>query len=127
VVRGEGRGKLLGFPTANLDLYHEACPPEGGYVGRAWLDKQAYPAAVSVGRKLTFAREAQMPAEPAVEVYLLDFSGDILGRTLEVEFLTWLRSQERFPDGEALAEQMGRDVSAVREFLAREKLSGRKP
>jgi len=126
VVPGEGRGRHLGFRTANLDLHHEACPREGVYVGRAWLDKEAYPAAVSVGRKPTFGREGDTVAEPAVEVYLLDFSGDILGRTLEVEFLAWLRDQERFPDGGALAEQMRRDVSAVREFFARGSPSRRK-
>jgi riboflavin kinase/FMN adenylyltransferase len=127
VMEGEGRGRRLGFPTANLDLDHEVCPREGVYVGRAWLDKQAYPAAVSVGRKPTFGKEGDVLEEPAVEVYLLDFSGHILGRTLEVEFLAWLRSQERFPDGEALAGQMARDVSAVREFFARENLPRRKP
>jgi riboflavin kinase/FMN adenylyltransferase len=126
VVPGEGRGRRLGFPTANLDLHHEACPHEGVYVGRAWLDKEAYPAAVSVGRKPTFGKEGDTLAEPAVEVYLLDFSGDILGRTLEVEFLDWLRDQERFSDGGALVGQMLRDVSAVREFFARENPSGEK-
>jgi riboflavin kinase/FMN adenylyltransferase len=127
VVRGEGRGKRLGFPTANLNLHHEACPPEGVYVGRASLDTEAYPAAVSVGRKPTFARDTDLRAEPAVEVHLLDFSGDILGRTLEVAFLAWLRGQERFPDGGALAKQMLRDASKVRDFFAQEKPLGRKP
>jgi riboflavin kinase/FMN adenylyltransferase len=127
VVRGQGRGEQLGFPTANLDLHHEVCPREGVYVGRAWLGAQPYPAAVSVGRRPTFGKGGDVLEEPTVEVHILDFSGDVVGRTLEVEFLASLREQKRFPDGEALARQMARDVAAVRRFFAREERPGRRP
>lgn len=117
VVPGEGRGRRLGFPTVNLDLHHEACPREGVYVGRARVGERRYPAAVSVGRKPTFGAEGEAASEPVVEAHLLGFSGDLLGETVEVEFLAYLREQERFPDESALSEQIARDVAAVRAFF----------
>ena len=124
VVRGEGRGQRLGFPTANLDLHHEACPREGVYVGRALLCRRWYPAAVVVGQAPTFP--ATRPAELPVEVYLLDFEGELFGETLEVEFLARLREQERFPSHQALKEQIARDVEAVRAFFREQAGPGRK-
>lgn len=117
VVRGEGRGQRLGFPTANLDLHHEACPREGVYVGRAHVGGRWRPAAVSVGRKPTFHPESGAAEEPVVEAHILDFAGEIEGRTVEVEFLAWLREQERFPDDRAFTEQIARDVAATRAFF----------
>lgn len=119
VVPGEGRGRGLGFPTANLDLHHEACPREGVYVGRARVGERCWPAAVSVGRQPAFEAEGGLRATPVVEAHLLGFSGDLLGRTVEVKFLAYLREQKRFPDGRALSEQIARDVAAVRTFFQR--------
>jgi len=114
VVAGEGRGQQLGFATANLDLHHEACPREGVYVGRALVKDVWRPAAVSVGSKPTFGEARR----PVVEVHVLDFADRIGGQTVEVEFLARIRDQERFPNQAALAEQIGRDVAAVRSFFA---------
>jgi len=118
VVVGAGRGRKLGFPTANLDLHHEACPRRGVYVGRALLGGQWFPAAVAVGHAPTFATDGA--DEPLVEVYLVDFSGDIVGETLEVEFLKRLRDQQRFADPQDLTEQVARDIAVVRRFFSSE-------
>ena len=117
VVQGEGRGRRLGFPTINLDLHHEACPCEGVYTGRADVGGRWRPAAVSVGRKPTFHPERGAGEEPVVEAHILDFAGEIEGWAVEVEFLARLREQERFPDDQALAEQIARDVAATRAFF----------
>ena len=107
----------MGFPTANLDLHHEACPREGVYVGRALVADTWRPAAVSVGSKPTFGSTGASPHSPVVEVHVLDFADAIEGKTVEVEFLARIREQERFTDDKALAEQIAHDVGAVRSFF----------
>jgi len=125
VVAGEGRGRGLGFPTANLDLHHEARPREGVYVGRARVGDTWRPAAVSVGAKLTFQPTDRPAGKPVVEVHILGFAGEVVGRTVEVEFLAHIRQQERFPDERTLAEHIAHDLEVVRSFFReRSKLNG---
>ncbi len=116
VVRGDGRGRELGFPTANLDLHHELKPPPGVYAALARIRGREglLPAAVNVGVRPTFNE-----GEPGVEVHLLEGGGDLYERDLEVFFLERLRGEERFPDPEALAAQIRRDVEAARAAAAR--------
>ena len=121
VVRGEARGRLLGFPTANLDLHHEARPPQGVYAtlvtiaepGEAAPRETArrYLAVVNVGRRPTFHPEAD---EDLVEAHLLDFTGDLYDRTVEVSFLAKLRDERRFAGAEALVTQIRADVADAR-------------
>jgi riboflavin kinase/FMN adenylyltransferase len=112
VVRGDGRGgSELGMPTANIvpddRLAH---PGHGVYAGWA----HGYPAAVNVGVRPTFESGRGL----LVEAYLLDFQGDLYGETLRVAFVERLRGERRFDSGEALADQMRRDVEHVREICA---------
>ncbi len=109
VVRGDGRGKALGFPTANLDLHHELHPPAGVYAAFALLDGALRPAAVNIGRKPTFGG-----GEEAVEVHLLDGAGDLYGRDLEVFFLERLRGEQSFPNPELLRAQIAADIEQAR-------------
>jgi riboflavin kinase / FMN adenylyltransferase len=111
VVRGDERGRKLGFPTANL-VPDEAlvCPGHGVY---ACLVGDA-PAAVSVGVRPTFTTGRG----ELVEAYLLDFEGDLYGSELRIDFLRRLRGERRFATPEALVEQMGRDVEQTRRMLA---------
>jgi riboflavin kinase/FMN adenylyltransferase len=113
VVRGEGRGRRLGYPTANVHSdRHIAVPADGIYAGRAVLRGKRLPAAISVGTNPTFEGRQR-----TVEAYILDFDEDIYGVELGVEFVERLRGMERFDTVEALVEQMGRDVARTREVL----------
>ena len=115
VERGEGRGAQLGFPTANVAVQGDlALPADGVYAAWLTVGKACYPAAVSIGTKPTF-HEAN-PRE--VEAHALDFSGDLYGRRVVVEFAHRVRGQERFPTVDALVERMHEDVAVVREVLA---------
>ncbi|MEJ6489836.1 bifunctional riboflavin kinase/FAD synthetase [Leucobacter sp. USCH14] len=115
VVHGDARGRELGFPTANLGGTVEGLvPADGVYAGWAVLDGVAHPAAISVGNNPTFT-----PDEASrVEAYILDFSDDIYGRTLEIRFAHRLRGTERFDGLEALITQMNADVVEARALLA---------
>lgn len=118
VVRGDALGRTLGFPTANLDLEHELHPPPGVYACRARLldgDVHPRPAVTNIGVRPTVG--GGTPAEPRIEVHLLDFEGDLYDQSLEVEFARALRPERRFEGMEELRAQIGRDVAAAREVL----------
>jgi riboflavin kinase/FMN adenylyltransferase len=106
VVRGDGRGRELGFPTANLDVPEELLvPPDGVYAGCA-LDRRA---AVSIGTNPHFDG-----VERRVEAHLLDFDGDLYGQRLVVEIWATIREQRRFDSLEELVAAIGDDVSQTR-------------
>jgi riboflavin kinase / FMN adenylyltransferase len=111
VVEGDERGRKLGFPTANIvpsdDLVH---PGHGVYA--AFADGR--PAAVNVGVRPTFETGRGL----LVEAYLIDFDGDLYGRTLRIAFISRLRGERRFAGVEELIAQMHRDVEAARELCA---------
>jgi riboflavin kinase/FMN adenylyltransferase len=117
VVRGDGRGRAIGFPTANLDLHNEVVPPDGVYAGWAFLDGSPLPCVISIGRRETFHAEPQ--ADRVAEVHILDFAEDLYGCDIEVRFAERLREQKSFSGSQALAAQIGRDVRAARRTLAR--------
>ena len=113
VVGGEGRGRQLGFPTANLDLHHEAHPPTGLYAGHATLGDHAYKALVSIGSQPTF----HAPDSPVVvEVYIHGYHGNLYGRDLEVVFIRKLREQRQFESAEELAEAIRKDIRHLEEI-----------
>ena len=117
VVRGDGRGRGLGFATANLEpLGRSVLPGRGVYAGRAHLPSSSHPAAISVGYNPTFtdSREAVR-----VEAHLLDFDRDIYGSPLRLEFTRRLRDEERFGSVDDLVAQLHRDVQQTRELVAR--------
>lgn len=113
VVTGHGRGKDLGFPTANLRTWPRLLlPGKGVYAGRAQFDDHAHVAAISVGTNPTFG------VEPLhVEAYLLDFEGDILGEPLAVEFWARLRDEARFDSPEELVRAIAEDVDRTRQIV----------
>lgn len=116
VVTGDGRGRGLGFPTANLRLFEErVIPADGIYAVQARVgdDASLLPAAMSIGMRPTFDGQIR-----TLEVHLLDWTGDLVGRALEVEFVDWLRPELRFENPQALIEAMDRDVAETRKRLA---------
>jgi len=115
VIHGDHRGRSLGFPTANLDVWtSKALPRPGIYAGWANLDGQIIPAVTNVGFRPTFENQ---PAHPRVEAYLLDFDENIYHRQLSVSFNYRLRDEIRFHHVEDLIEQMYKDVLISRDLL----------
>ncbi|MEK7331204.1 MAG: bifunctional riboflavin kinase/FAD synthetase [Candidatus Eisenbacteria bacterium] len=116
VVTGNGRGRQLGYPTANLRLHEERqLPADGIYAVLASVSGEGggRPAAMSIGMRPTFDGQVR-----TLEVHLLDWSGDLVGRELDVEFVAWLRPELRFESAEALVAAMDRDVAETRRLLA---------
>jgi riboflavin kinase/FMN adenylyltransferase len=116
VVRGAERGRKLGFPTANLGSSETLLPGEGIYAGLAAVDGDRWPAAISVGPNPTFGEGVLK-----IEAYLLDYSGSLYGRHIEIDFLARLRDVVRFDSVEELLVQMAQDVEATRRIVAGER------
>ena len=114
VVTGDKRGRTLGFPTANVNVSKAmAHPGDGIYATWALVNGRRLPSATSIGVRPTFGL-----TERLVEVYILDFDGDLYGQELQVEFVDKLRDQETFSSLEALVEQINLDVVNTRKTLA---------
>ena len=112
VVRGDQRGREIGYPTANLQpLPWSAVPADGVYAGRLVRGGEQLPAAISIGTNPTFAG-----VERRVEAYVLDFAGDLYGERVGLSFTARLRDTLRFDGVEPLVAQMARDVERAREL-----------
>lgn len=109
VIRGQGRGNKLGYPTANIGGVDTLLPGEGIFAGRAWIDGRPYVAAMSLGGNPTFGE-----AEKKVEAFLLDYQGDLYGQPMEIDFLARLRDIIPFGSADALVAQMALDVERTR-------------
>jgi riboflavin kinase / FMN adenylyltransferase len=120
VVPGQGRGRGIGFPTANVDTQNELRPAPGVYAVRAQVAEAGsssndwLPGAANIGVKPTFGG-----SEVTIEVHLLDFSGDLYGKSLRVQFIDRLRAEKRFGSVSELAGQIKRDVEHARTVIAR--------
>ncbi len=113
VVAGEGRGRAIGIPTANLSVWDEQLAPANGvYATWAVLGDVRYMAATNIGQRPTFAGE-----HVTVEAHLLDFSGDIYGEKIALHFEKRLRAERRFEGLEGLLAQIDKDISATRRHL----------
>lgn len=123
VVQGAGRGRKLGWPTANIRTTNELLPAVGVYAVRARLlpDGGPIPGAANLGLNPTFRPLAQAGGSGrpplSLEVFLFDFAEDIYGRRVRVEFVHRLREERRFPNVDALKEQIGQDVAQARRLL----------
>lgn len=115
VVHGEHRGRTIGFPTANLASGNELRPAPGVYAVRVGLLARGawWGGAANLGVKPTFGG-----AEITIEAHLLDFSGDLYGQRVRLEFLARLRSEQKFGSAAELTAQIHRDVAAARAALA---------
>jgi len=117
VLRGKGRGRQLGFPTANLKPERELILAPGVYAARASWDGGEAGAVVNVGVRPTFGE-----GEYWVEAYLLECSADLYDKVLTLAFLERIRPEQKFPDVEALRAQVARDVARAAQMLG-ERLS----
>lgn len=115
VVRGEQRGRDLGFPTANLsiDATEKLLPPSGIYAVRGVLKRGVFAGALHLGPRPTF-----QGSPPSIELYLLDFDGEIYGEEVRVDFIRFLRPVRAFGSVASLVRQMELDVAEVRRVIA---------
>ncbi|UCC26289.1 MAG: bifunctional riboflavin kinase/FAD synthetase [Gemmatimonadales bacterium] len=115
VVKGDGRGRVLGFPTANLAGFppDKLLPPTGIYAVRGVTRSGIHPGALHLGPRPTF-----QGAPPSVELHLLDFEGDLYGEEVRVDFIRFLRGVVPFDSAESLVRQMRADVWQAAEVLA---------
>ena len=117
VVLGDQRGRLLGFPTANVAVPNTTCmPADGVYSG--WYERpngDVHPCAINLGRRPTFYEHAD---HSLLEAHLIDFNGDLYGEEAEVRFAHFLRSERKFDGIEAIVAQLTLDVQHAREQLA---------
>ncbi len=116
VVAGAGRGQRLGFPTANLRVWPEhALPAHGVYACWAELSEEIrHMAVVNIGVRPTFDQSSEV----VVEAHLLDWAGDLYGRTLTLHFIERLREERKFDSAEELAAQIRRDIDQARAILS---------
>jgi riboflavin kinase/FMN adenylyltransferase len=117
VRRGDGRGRQLGFPTANVAVPPDIClPADGIYAGWYQLpSRETRPAALSLGKRPTFY---DGPGASLLEAYLLDFDGDLYDQPARVRFHSRIRDEERFDSIPELVDQIDRDVAAARQALS---------
>jgi riboflavin kinase/FMN adenylyltransferase len=116
VVRGVGRGKKLGIPTANLDVAEHDELPLGVFVARVtghMLSGQV--AVANIGTRPTFSEK-----ELSIELHILDFTGDVYGIELQVELLSLLRNEREFANVEDLKKQIALDIKQARRCLRSE-------
>jgi riboflavin kinase/FMN adenylyltransferase len=112
VVKGAGRGKELGFPTANITIAKDKLIPKHGvYAGKLITHNLKLKAAVFIGSRPTFGKESF-----AIEAHVIGFNGDLRGRTVRIELLKRLRDEIHFSDVEKLKAQIKKDVEVIRRF-----------
>jgi riboflavin kinase/FMN adenylyltransferase len=116
VVMGDQRGRLLGVPTANVEVSNQVCmPADGVYAG--WYERPdggVHPCAINLGRRPTFYAHAD---HSLLEAHLLDFDGDLYGERAEVRFAHFLRSERKFEGIDALVTQLKHDIEHARALL----------
>lgn len=106
VTAGAGRGRALGFPTANLSTHNELVPPTGVYATTAELHGTRWPAVTNIGVRPTFEAAGAV----TVETHILGLAADVYGAPLSLSFIQRLRDERKFPDVDALREQIAADV-----------------
>ena len=114
VVEGAGRGRKIGFATANLRTKTQLVPPEGVYATRALVDAECFESATSIGHAPTFGG-----TDTVIESHLFTEWRDLYARNMSLEFIERLRDQKKFDGPEALAAQIKEDVERTKTILAR--------
>ncbi len=112
VVHGDGRGRKLGFPTANLVTEKEILPRDGVYVVKVKWREEYYDGVINIGRRPTFEKSA-----PTLEIHLIDFEGDLYGERLRIYFVDRLRDELKFSSVEALQEAVLEDIRNAKTLL----------
>jgi riboflavin kinase/FMN adenylyltransferase len=115
VVHGDGRGRRINIPTANIDYPKDkVIPVNGVYACWAWVGEEKHLAAVNIGINPTFTPDKETPN---LEAHILDFDRDLYGQELKLEFVEYLREELKFDSVEALLERIHADIAQTREIL----------
>jgi riboflavin kinase/FMN adenylyltransferase len=114
VVKGEGRGRTIGFPTINLKTEFPLIPKRGVYITDVDVGGKRYPAVTNIGYNPTFDGQSL-----TIETYILDFSGDLYDRNIALYFLERVRDEVRFSGVDELKERIWKDVEAAREYFTK--------
>ncbi|MGD0751921.1 MAG: riboflavin biosynthesis protein RibF [Anaerolineales bacterium] len=115
VIHGDGRGHTINIPTANIQIPGEkVLPAYGIYACRAWVNGQLHLAATSLGVRPTFYGD---PPAPTIEAHLLDFHQNLYGQMVKLEFMEYLRPEEKYDSVNALVEQIQKDIAQTRKIL----------
>jgi riboflavin kinase/FMN adenylyltransferase len=116
VVHGDGRGRRINIPTANIDYPKDkVIPANGVYACWAWVGTEKYPAAVNIGINPTFTPDKEIPN---VEAHILDFDRELYGQEVKLEFVEYLRQELKYNNVEALLEQIHADITNTRQILS---------
>jgi len=121
VIEGDRLGSKLGIPTANLKPENEILPANGVYLTRAVLDRESFQSVTNVGVRPTMGG-----TKLTIESHLLNYSGDLYGKHLELQFLEKLRDEIRFPNVEALKAQILSDIKQAEEYFSPQRHEGTK-
>lgn len=136
VIKGESRGRILGYPTANIDPHHEVLPKPGVYAVKVLYKEKEYNGICNIGRRPTFtppflrggnsyAKERagfSSQEEPLnIEVHLFNFRKDIYGEDMEIQFIRKIRNEKKFPSPSSLASQLKKDSHTALQILRRSK------
>ena len=115
VVHGDGRGRKINIPTANIDYPKDkVIPANGVYACWAWIGEQKHPAAINIGINPTFTPDKETPN---VEAHILDFDRELYGQEVKLEFVEYLRDELKFNSVEALLDQIRADIAKTRDIL----------
>jgi len=114
VIQGRGRGRELGFPTANLQTANELLPPNGVYATTVVVDGTFRAGLTNIGVRPTFGE-----TDTAIETYVLNYSGDLYGKPVRLAFVQRLRDERRFPDVDALKAQIEADQRRAERLFSR--------
>ena len=113
VITGDGRGKGLGFPTANLEVDpRQALPANGVYATWAHIDDKAFPSMTNIGERPTFG-----VGERTIEVYILDYQSNLYGHEMKIDVVDRLREEKRFDTAQELKDQIAKDIDQGRAIL----------
>ena len=114
VVKGEGRGRQIGFPTANISFFEDKKIPRGGvYITQTKYRDQDYHSVTNIGINPTFSDTSLL----SVETHVLDFDNDIYGESIEISFLKNLREEKKFKSVNNLVDQIKKDVNLARDYF----------
>lgn len=116
IVRGSRRGKILGFPTANIDYKHEILPPEGVYAVKLNLDKEKLFGVANLGFRPSFGK-SDIRNQVVAEVHIFNFNKNIYNRIAELEFIKRIRAERKFKNKAHLICQIEKDLKKTRQFF----------
>lgn len=115
VIKGISLARKIGFPTANINPHHEILPPSGVYIVKVVLDKKFFSGICNIGRKPTVQGHNK---EKHVEVFIFNFSKNIYGKDLEIQFIKKIREERKFSSLMQLASQIARDSKKAKNILS---------